>query len=265
MLDAGHNGKKNKSPCKTTPTYYESEAMWNLHNYLYYELVKRGFSVARTRDDLDEFMDVNERGKLAKGYDLFLSLHTNAAGSKVKEGTDRTAIIYPVNSEREVIKFADYLAACIESTIDTVQPFSNYCKSYDSDPDTDYYGVIRGAVAAGCKRAYIVEHTFHTDTRATKWLLSEDNLKELAKNMAETISEIFGEATEAVPFKAKISVTNLNIRKGPGTNYAKTGKYTGKGVFTIVEVQKGAGSESGWGKLKSGSGWISLDYAERVE
>ena len=34
------------------------------------------------------------------------------------------------------------------------------------------------------------------------------------------------------PFLVKVSATDLNIRKGPGTNYAKTGKYTGKGVFT---------------------------------
>lgn len=66
------------------------------------------------------------------------------------------------------------------------------------------------------------------------------------------------------PFLVKVSATDLNIRKGPGTNYAKTGKYTGKGVFTITEVKSGAGSTAGWGKLKSGAGWISLDYAKRV-
>ena len=66
------------------------------------------------------------------------------------------------------------------------------------------------------------------------------------------------------PFLVKVSATDLNIRKGPGTNYAKTGKYTGKGVFTITEVKSGTGSTAGWGKLKSGAGWISLDYAKRV-
>ncbi len=66
------------------------------------------------------------------------------------------------------------------------------------------------------------------------------------------------------PFQVQVSATDLNIRKGPGTNYAKTGKYTGKGVFTITEVKSGMGSTAGWGKLKSGAGWISLDYAKRV-
>ena len=36
--------------------------------------------------------------------------------------------------------------------------------------------------------------------------------------------------------------------------------YTGKGCFTIVQVKAGAGSDAGWGKLKSGAGWIALDF-----
>lgn len=65
-------------------------------------------------------------------------------------------------------------------------------------------------------------------------------------------------------YQVRIDSTCLNIRKGPGTNYARTGAFTGKGVFTIVDVKTGQGSNSGWGKLKSGAGWISLDYAKRV-
>ena len=65
-------------------------------------------------------------------------------------------------------------------------------------------------------------------------------------------------------FKVRISVPDLNIRSGPGTNYAATGRFTGAGVFTITAVQSGHGSSNGWGKLKSGAGWIALDYAKRV-
>lgn len=56
---------------------------------------------------------------------------------------------------------------------------------------------------------------------------------------------------------------NLQLT-GAGTNYAKTGETTGKGVFTIVEVKAGQGASAGWGRLKSGAGWISLDYATRL-
>lgn len=67
----------------------------------------------------------------------------------------------------------------------------------------------------------------------------------------------------AVPFKVKVAISDLNIRKGPGTNYART-KYIPVGVYTIIEVQSGTGSDKGWGRLKSGTGWISLDFCTKV-
>ena len=77
-----------------------------------------------------------------------------------------------------------------------------------------------------------------------------------------------GEGTPGITgdtsFKVRVSVPDLNIRSGPGTNYAATGRFTGAGVFTITAVQTGQGSSTGWGKLKSGAGWIALDYVKRV-
>ena len=67
----------------------------------------------------------------------------------------------------------------------------------------------------------------------------------------------------AVPFLVQVSITDLNIRKGPGTDYART-QYIPVGIYTIVEVKSGKGSTAGWGRLKSGAGWISLDYAKRI-
>lgn len=71
-------------------------------------------------------------------------------------------------------------------------------------------------------------------------------------------------ANDGCPFLVRVDISNLNIRKDAGTNYARTGKYTGKGIFTIMEVKSGTGSAKGWGRLKSGAGWIALDYAARV-
>lgn len=64
------------------------------------------------------------------------------------------------------------------------------------------------------------------------------------------------------PYLVRVSITDLNIRKGPGTDKPKTGKFTGAGIFTIVEEADGKGAAK-WGRLKSGAGWISLDYASR--
>lgn len=71
------------------------------------------------------------------------------------------------------------------------------------------------------------------------------------------------DTTPDVPFLVKVSISDLNIRKGPGTDYART-QYIPIGIYTIMEVKSGKGSTAGWGRLKSGVGWISLDYVTRV-
>lgn len=63
-------------------------------------------------------------------------------------------------------------------------------------------------------------------------------------------------------YTVKITVTNLNIRSGPGTNNASKG-YIKPGVYTIVEEANGTGA-SKWGRLKSGAGWVSLDYCKKL-
>lgn len=58
-------------------------------------------------------------------------------------------------------------------------------------------------------------------------------------------------------YLVKVTANALNIRKGPGTNYGIAGCIRDKGVYTIVETQ------GNWGKLKSGAGWICLDYTTK--
>lgn len=67
----------------------------------------------------------------------------------------------------------------------------------------------------------------------------------------------------AMSYKVKVTASVLNIRKGPGTNYDVSGQIKDKGVYTIVEESTGTRATL-WGKLKSGAGWISLDYATKV-
>lgn len=73
--------------------------------------------------------------------------------------------------------------------------------------------------------------------------------------IAQEVNALLARKTE---YKVRVSIDNLNIRTGPGMNYPVTGKFTGKGVFTIVK------ESNGWGKLKSGSGWISLKYTTKI-
>ena len=66
-----------------------------------------------------------------------------------------------------------------------------------------------------------------------------------------------------VPFLVKVSISDLNIRKGPGTDYGRV-QFCPPGVYTIMEVRSGKGSSAGWGRLKSGIGWISLDFCKKA-
>ena len=65
------------------------------------------------------------------------------------------------------------------------------------------------------------------------------------------------------PYKVKVTADVLNIRKGAGTNYGTNGAIRDRGVYTIVAESTGKGAKM-WGKLKSGAGWISLDYTKKV-
>ena len=82
-----------------------------------------------------------------------------------------------------------------------------------------------------------------------------------------------GSASTAVPTTStpkpasgktvRVTTARLNIKRGPGTNYPVCGKITDRGIYTIVAESTGIGA-SKWGKLKSGAGWISLDYVTRI-
>lgn len=67
-----------------------------------------------------------------------------------------------------------------------------------------------------------------------------------------------------LPYKIKITVNALNVRTGPGTGYSVIKTLTkDTNIYTITEESVGMGATM-WGKLKSGLGWISLDYVQKV-
>ena len=59
-------------------------------------------------------------------------------------------------------------------------------------------------------------------------------------------------------YLVKVTCNCLNIRKEPSAKSKKVGEITDHGIYTIIEEQKG------WGKLKSGVGWICLKYTKGV-
>ena len=84
------------------------------------------------------------------------------------------------------------------------------------------------------------------------WLYSRlgDVAKRVTANLNSTQPSTTG--STQVPFTVKVLISNLNYRSEPSMNGQVKGQ-TGKGTFTIIEVN------NGWGKLKSGVGWIYLN------
>ena len=63
--------------------------------------------------------------------------------------------------------------------------------------------------------------------------------------------------TNTTGYLVQITANVLNVRSGPGTNYAINTIVKKNEVYTIVE------ENNGWGRLKSGAGWISLAYTTK--
>lgn len=124
------------------------------------------------------------------------------------------------------------------------------------------------------KRLYRVRKTW-ADTKSQKGAFSVlENAKKCAnENPGYSVFDENGNKVYPVTpqsstpafsaYKVKVTTGALNIRKDHGTNSAVVGCIRDRGVYTIVAEATGAGA-SKWGKLKSGAGWISLDFVTRV-
>ena len=117
---------------------------------------------------------------------------------------------------------------------------------------------------------------------ATTYANSTKNIPQWVKNGTYTVSKINGSkvllkeitswvnvndvnkvsttsTTTTTSYLVRVTVDSLNVRKSPTTSSAIVTTVKKGGVYTIVEVS------NGWGKLKSGTGWISLDCTEKVK
>lgn len=66
------------------------------------------------------------------------------------------------------------------------------------------------------------------------------------------------EAERKTSFKVRVTANSLNYRAGAGIQYKINGVIKDQGVYTIIDQQ------DGWGKLKSGVGWINLKYTKLI-
>lgn len=212
--------------------------------------------MSRTRDEND---DLNEEVKECNAFapDLAVDVHNNAGGGKGFE------VLHSINGG-----VGKTLAENIEAEVKKLGQNSRGLKTRKNSKGKDYFGFLRltKCPAVICEGVFVDNAN---DVKIADTITEQQEFgKAYARGILKTLKDMGKlETTETAAtddsFKVRVSITNLNIRTGPGTNYGTKGAIKPT-VYTIVEVKAGKGSKLGWGKLKSGEGWISLDFVKRV-
>ena len=93
-----------------------------------------------------------------------------------------------------------------------------------------------------------------------EWKEFKEMIKQILRSGQITSASSSSAVTETAvaEYSAKVTADSLNVRQGPGTSYTVVGSVKKDSTVTIVA------ESNGWGKLKSGAGWISLAYTTRT-
>lgn len=183
-IDPGHIRGESKTGEYDNIIGSFSEATFSLtlSNYLKQELEKKGFEVVMTRTTAENpTLSLKDRGRMAKGCDYILSIHSNA--------TDSYYAIHRVEAYCSVDGTADALAKKIATAAQKVMGGSKpeYYHIYSDDhPGENYFGVLRHAKKVGVS-GVIMEHSYYTTASVRSWLVKNSNLKRLAKEEAKAI------------------------------------------------------------------------------
>ncbi len=203
-LDAGHYGRYNPSPA--VEGYYESEMNWKLHLLLKNALEQYGIEVTTTRTELGRDLNVYQRGCAAKGCDLLLSIHSNGAAN-LSPKPDYPIVYAQLSGEGDAL--AARLADCIARVMGTNQGGR---VGHREGKNGDYYGVLRGAATVDVT-ALLLEHSFHTNPAAARWLMDEGNLKRLAEAEAAEIAACYGLRKHSAGVLYRVQVGAFTVRE----------------------------------------------------
>lgn len=198
MIDPGHYDHYNQSPVYSP--YWESIMTWKLSNYLQRELQAFGAHADLTKSSLEEDPLLNDRGFSSKGYDFFISVHSNAGAY---ESMDQPLAFCYQNLPWTTIddtsrELGGLLAEKISDVMQTNQKGGIAQRAGTGDWDNngiiddEWYSVLFGARFVGTP-GILLEHSFHTNYRATLWLYNDENLKTLAREEAEVIYDYFSQ------------------------------------------------------------------------
>ena len=200
VIDPGHYGGYNTGIC---PNYFEGNTMLTLSQYLGASLTAMGANVKYTRTSNDQNPSLAERGQMAAGADLFISLHSDASDNPEIEGVTAFYSLRQPATEPFAADIGRAVSGAMNNTFR-----GTTTRESESSPGYDYLGVIRAAVAAGAKNAFLIEHGFHTNMQDCMTLSDSASLKRIAEAEAAIIGQHFGlSAVPATPTSCQFRYT----------------------------------------------------------
>ena len=194
VLDPGHGQFGNKHT--TRDGFYEGTQNFILASFLKNELEALGFEVKMTREKIEDNPELSERGSMSGklGAVMFLSIHSNAPGGNPSDERypkiRGAETFYSVSDCEGNAPIARALNDAVVRTVGT-EDRGIKTRRYPDNDSIDYYGVLRSAAASGCKRAFLIEHGFHTNPEDSAFLQDSECLAKLAKAEAEVIDRWF--------------------------------------------------------------------------
>lgn len=192
VLDAGHGPFGNKHT--TADGFYEGTQNFKLARMLAELLRQKGFDVALTRERLEDDPSLEERGRLAGrlAADMFISIHSNAPGANNPNysAVRGSEVFYSVADPERNAEIALMLNRAVVAAMGTIDRGIK-TRRYPGAEQLDYYSVIRNAALSGCKRAFLIEHGFHTNPEDSAVLQSDDGLMRIAVAECEALCKIY--------------------------------------------------------------------------
>lgn len=208
MLDAGHGAGRDFNRGSVIGNEGDNNYKYSL--VLKRELEKYGFYVGTTRNSITDNPSLSARGNKAQGYDLFISLHSNAGNSSVR-GIEIYGDIN-ANSPQLMKNLCNNISRAIGTKNRGVRWRTRNPERFYVQPTSpggsNYYGVLYSNKA---KLGMLIEHVFHTNREDCK--LYVEKRKEIAQATADTIAQFYGLKKISRPQTEVKGVANLELTK----------------------------------------------------
>lgn len=276
-IDAGHGSN---TAGKRTPDGYREHYINVMVSYYEEQYLKsRGLKCLRvgwddlnSKDDTD--VSLTRRQKRIKNAKcrVVSSNHANAYGADWNQANGVESLVHITKAKRGD---SVALATAVQAQLVKGTKQTNRGVKYQSL-------AMCNCTAMGCEAAVLSEIGFMTNKYEAGLMKTDVFCKEQGEDIARGVLAYLGVADKAVTsstsgssavktlsssssfksYKVKVTAKTLNVRAGAGTKYKVVTTVKKDYQYTIVEEKKNGSTT--WGKLKSGAGWISLQYTKKV-